>query len=85
MPLAELQRIKQWHARHRTEHPLESQLWDVVLTMWVVGWVGWIPASAFQQLWAIPLCLLAIAAPGLYSAWRVKAHREHRLRCDWIR
>ncbi|GAC1606750.1 MAG: hypothetical protein NVS3B2_14720 [Ramlibacter sp.] len=85
MPLAELQRIKHWHARHRVEHPVEYQLWDAMLTLWVAGWVGWIPASAFHQLWAIPLCLLAVAAPGLYCAWRRKAHREQRVRCDWIR
>jgi hypothetical protein len=85
MPLTELQRIKQWHVTHRNDHPVEYQLWDAMLTLWVIGWVGWLPAYAFDQLWAIPACVLSIAAPGLYVAWRQKAHREHRLRCDWIR
>jgi hypothetical protein len=84
MPLAELQRIKQWHVRHRNDHPLEYQLWDAMLTLWVMGWVGWLPAWAFDELWAVPLCVLAIAAPSLYVAWRNKAHRARRLRCDWI-
>lgn len=85
MPLTELQRIKQWHISHRHDHPLEYQVWDAMLTLWVMGWVGWLPVYAFQQLWAIPLCVLAIAAPSLYAAWRSKAHRAHRLRCDWVR
>lgn len=84
MPLAELQRIKQWHVSHRHGHPVECQIWDAVLTLWVGGWVGWLPAYALQQLWAVPLCVLAIAAPSLYVAWRIKAHRDRRLRCDWI-
>ena len=85
LPLAELQRIKQWHISHRHDHPLEYQLWDAMLTLWVMGWVGWLPVYAFQQLWAIPLCVLAIAAPGLYAGWRTWAHRARRLRCDWAR
>ena len=35
MPLAELQRIKQWHIRRRHDHPLEYGLWDGMLTLWV--------------------------------------------------
>jgi hypothetical protein len=27
---------------------------------------------------------IAMSAPTLYVAWRVKAHRERRLRCDWL-
>ena len=85
MTLTELQRIKQWHVSHRGEHPLEYHVWDGMLTLWVMGWVGLLPAFAFEQLWAMPLCMLAMAAPGLYATWRIKAHRQHRLRCDWIR
>jgi hypothetical protein len=85
MPLAELQRIKQWHISHRHNHPLEYQLWDVMLTLWVMGWVGWVPVYVFDQLWAIPLLVLSISAPSLYAAWRTRAHRARRLRCDWVR
>lgn len=83
MTLAELQRIKEWHVAHRADHPLEYHLWDGVLTLWVMGWVGWLPAYAFDQLWALPLCMLAIATPGLYRNWRTRAHRQARVRCDW--
>lgn len=83
MTLDELQRIKQWHVAHRADHPVESHLWDAVLTFWLMGWVGWLPAFAFGAVWATPLCVLAMFAPTLYVAWRVKAHRTHRLRCDW--
>ena len=84
MKLVELQRIKQWHINHRQDHPLEYHLWDAMLTLWLMGWVGWLPAFAFDQLWAMPLCAAAMAAPSLYVAWRIKAHRASRLRCDWI-
>ena len=84
MTLTELQRIKHWHVVHRLEHPLEYHLWDSMLTLWMVGWVGWLPSYVFELLWAMPLCMLSMAAPSLYTAWRNKAHREHRVRCDWI-
>jgi hypothetical protein len=84
MTLAELQRIKQWHVRHQRDHPVEYQLWDVMLTLWLLGWVGWLPAFAFGALWAAPLLVAAMSAPALYVTWRVRAHRAHRLRCDWL-
>jgi hypothetical protein len=83
MTLDEMQRIKQWHVAHRRECPLQYHVWDAVLTVWMMGWVGWIPAMAFEALWAMPLCLLGMSAPNLYVAWRLKAHRKHRMRCDW--
>jgi hypothetical protein len=83
MSLDDLQRIKKWHVAHRQDHPVEYQIWDAMLTLWVMGWVGWLPAFAFDALWSAPLCVLAMAAPSLYVAWRLKAHRAGRLRCDW--
>ena len=82
--LAELQRIKKWHVAHKAEHPLEYQLWEAVLTLWVVGWVGWLPAFAFDAWWALPLCAVAMAAPGLYIGRRAKAHALQRVRCEWL-
>lgn len=84
MTLAELQRIKQWHVAHRADHPLEYHLWDGVLTLWMLGWVGMLPVAIFGVVLAFPLCLAGIAAPDLYIAWRTRAHRASRLRCDWI-
>ncbi len=84
MTLNELQRIKLWHVAHRVEHPLEYHLWDAVLTVWLVGWVGWLPAFAFEQVWTMPLCVLAMASPSIYVTWRRRAHCARKLRCDWI-
>jgi hypothetical protein len=84
LTLAELKRIKQWHVAHKADHPLEYQLWDAMLTLWVMGWVGWLPVLILGALWAWPLCLLALYAPGLYVDWRARAHQRRRLRCDWF-
>ena len=50
MTLDELQRIKQWHVDHRSDHPVEYHLWDAMLTLWLMGWVGWLPAFAFEAI-----------------------------------
>ncbi|HET6828067.1 MAG TPA: hypothetical protein VFH35_05285 [Ramlibacter sp.] len=84
MTLDELQRIKQWHVDHRSDHPVEYHLWDAMLTLWLMGWVGWLPAFALEAMWAAPLCMTAMFAPTLYVTWRCRAHRAQRLRCDWI-
>ena len=84
MTLDDLQRIKKWHIAHRHTHPVEYEAWDAMLTLWVVGCVGWIPTCALAVIWGLPLCAVAMAAPSLYVAWRLKAHRRGRLRCDWM-
>ena len=84
MDMAGLQRIKRWLVSHQQDHPVEYHTWDIMLTLWLMGWVGWIPAFAFDALWTVPLLVLGMSAPTLYVAWRAKAHREQRLRCDWI-
>lgn len=84
LSLRELERIKRWHVAHRLDHPLEYQLWDGMLTFWVMGWVGWVPAFYSHELWLVLLCVAGISAPGLYVRWRRKVHRAHRLRCDWL-
>jgi hypothetical protein len=81
--LARLQRIKKWHVSHKDDHPLEYQLWDAVLTLWVMGWTAWVPAFALDAPWAYPLCAMCIFLPGLYVRLRVSAHKAMRLRCDW--
>jgi hypothetical protein len=84
MNLDALQRIKRWHVAHQQEHPLEYHAWDAMLTLWIVGWVGWIPAFTFDALWAAPLLTAAMSAPAMYVAWRRRAHAQRRLRCDWV-
>ncbi|MES2976529.1 MAG: hypothetical protein V4757_23150 [Pseudomonadota bacterium] len=83
MSLQELHRIKLWHVSHKADHPLEYQLFDVVLAVWLMGWVGYLPAFMFA-VWAIPLCVLGTMAPHAYVSWRTRAHRAGRLRCDWV-
>ena len=84
MKLDELQRIKVWHAGHRATHPVEGHLWDLVLMLWLAGWIGWVPAFALDSLWCAPLCVLGMSAPDLYAGWRTRAHRRQRVRCDWL-
>lgn len=84
MTVDDMQRIKRWHVAHREDHPVEYHTWDTVLMLWVSGWVGWVPVYACEVIWALPLCLLAIAGPSLYVAGRRRVHRAGRLRCDWM-
>ena len=84
MTLNELQRIKQWHVAHRMDHPLEYHLWDLVLMVWMLGWVGWFPICAFGEPWTAPVCLVGIFVPSFYVAWRTRAHQRRTLRGDWI-
>lgn len=83
MNLDDFQRIKQWHVDHRADHPVEYHLWDTLLTAWLMGWIGWLPAFAFDAIWLTPLCVAGMAAPTLYVTWRARAHQARRLRCDW--
>lgn len=82
--LDQLQCIKQWHVHHRHNHPVEGQAWDVMLALWLMGWVGWLPAIVLGAFWAAPICLAGILIPSLYVAGRMKAHKAHWLRCDWL-
>lgn len=82
--LNELQRIKKWHVAHKADHPIEYQLLDLVLTLWLMGWVGWIPSLMFHALWALPLCGAAMVLPTGYVRARAKAHHARQLRCDWL-
>ncbi len=82
MGLEQLRRIKLWHVEHRAEHPLEYHLFDAVLTLWLAGWVGLLPAFLFCPP-ALLLCPAAAFAPAAYVGWRLRAHRARRLRCDW--
>ena len=84
LPMNELGRIRKWHLAHRADHPLEYQIWDAMLILWVMGRVGWLPAFALGALWCFPLCLLAMMAPSLYVMWRGHAHATQKLRCDWL-
>lgn len=79
-----LQGVKKWHIANQAEHPLELHLLDAVLTIWVMSWFAWMPLVIFEFEWLIPISLLGLMLPNLYIGWRIKAHTQHRLRCDWI-
>lgn len=82
--LNEIQRIKLWQVAHRREQPMEYRLWEAVLTIWVMGCVGWLPLLIVQAWWLVPLLALATFAPQIYVSWRTQACRAQRLRCDWL-
>lgn len=82
--LAKMQRVRQWHVSQQAVHPLEYHAWDAVLTLWMMGWIAWLPAYALDAFWAYPLCLLGIFLPRLYVHYRTQAHKTLRLRCDWL-
>ena len=50
MTLDQMASLKRWHVNHRHTGWLELQVWDLMLTLWVLGWAG------------LPLALLL--APG---------------------
>ena len=83
MTLNQLRDLKRWHVAHRQDHPLEYQVFDAVLTLWLLGWMGVPPALLLDQVMLLPLCLLAFLAPEIYRWLRVRLHRSQRLRCDW--
>lgn len=83
MTLNQLRDLKRWHVAHRQDHPLEYQVFDAVLTLWLLGWMGVPPALLLDQVMLLPLCLLAFLAPEIYRWLRVRLHRSARLRCDW--
>ncbi|MCY7369925.1 MAG: hypothetical protein LH479_03405 [Polaromonas sp.] len=82
--LRQMQRIRLRLLAQRAALPLEYNIWDGVLTVWIMGWIGWLPAYALEAYWAFPLCLLGIHAPRLYVKARTRAHAAGRLRCDWL-
>jgi hypothetical protein len=82
--LDSLQRLRLWHVQKRREKPREFQVFNAVLTVWMMGWVGWLPALVLSAWWALPLCAVAGVAPALYVQGRRRAHAAGRLRCDWL-
>ena len=84
LTLEELQRIRRWLVAHRADHPLEFHLWDAVMTLWVLGWMGIVPALLLDLPAWLPVCAVGLVTPSLYIRWRQRAHAVGRLRCDWL-
>ena len=83
MTLAQLHDLKVWHQRHWRQQPVEKQVWDVVLTLWLAGWVGFPSAWITHATWAEATCIPLLFLPSLYVAIRLRLHRAGMLRCDW--
>jgi hypothetical protein len=82
--LHQFEELKIWHLRQGRRHPVEKNLWDTVLTAWLIGCVGAPAAFLLHAGWAEVACLSALFLPGLYVTLRRWLHNKHLLRCDWI-
>ena len=85
MRLQQFQDLKLWHMRQGRRHPVEKALWDMVLTVWLVGWVGTPTAFMLHLGWAELACLSVLFLPSFYVAGRRRLHDTRKLRCDWIK
>jgi hypothetical protein len=83
MRMREFQALKVWYGQHG-RHPVERNVWDAVLTIWLLGWVGAPAAFLLHAGWAEGACLSVLFLPNLYVSLRRRLHRMRRLRCDWI-
>jgi hypothetical protein len=84
MTLDQYRELKVWHVRHEHDAPLEACVWNLVLTLWMLGWVGMPVALVLDVVALAAVAALLLFLPGRYVAWRAALHRNGRLRCDWI-
>jgi hypothetical protein len=83
MRLQEFHALKVWHSQHG-QHPVEKNVWEGVLIVWLIGWVGAPTAFLLHAERAEAACLGVLFLPGLYVGLRRWLHRTRRLRCDWV-
>jgi len=84
MTLDQYHALKLWHTRHSRDHPIEKDIWGIILTLWMSGWVGGAVALLLRVPLATVACMALLFLPRTYVALRSKLHRAGRLRCDWI-
>ena len=84
MKLVQFENLKAWHQRHWREQPLEKHVWDIVLTLWLAGWVGIPSAFLVHAGWAEAVCFSLLFLPSAYVALRRYLHRIGLVRCDWV-
>ena len=84
MTLAQYHALKVWHIRHCRDRPLEKAAWDLVLMLWMCGWVGLPAALLVDAPLAFGTCGALLFLPGAYVALRRRLHRRGVLRCDWV-
>ena len=83
MKLVQFENLRKWHQRHWRQQPVEKHVWDIVLTLWLVGWVGFPSAFLIHVGWAEAVCIALVFLPGAYVGLRRRLHRSGVLRCDW--
>ena len=83
MKLSQFENLRLWHLRHWREQPLEKHAWDMVLTFWLAGWVGFPSAWLLHAGWAETVCVALAFLLGGYVWLRRQLHRHGVLRCDW--
>jgi len=84
MSLIEVRRIRRWLHVNGSHRPLELCAWDLVLGLWLLGWLClpfWVLTGQAAML---PLSFAAMPLPTAYIAWRLYLHRSGQLRCDWL-
>ena len=84
MTLEQMSSIKRWHLGHRHRHPVEGQLWDLVLTLWVMSLLGVPVGLLIGSPLLSAVCLVLAVLPSLYTLLRRHLHRRGVLRCDWL-
>lgn len=84
MTLQQVSQVKRWLRLHGRAHRVETQAWDLILTLWLLGWVGLPPSLLLHEWQLLPGCLLGFLTPSLYAHLRLQLHRRGRLRCDWL-
>ncbi|WIV99465.1 MULTISPECIES: hypothetical protein [Roseateles] len=84
MTLQQVSQVIRWLRLHARDHRLEAQAWDVILTVWLLGWAGLPPSLLLHEWQWLPLCLLGFLMPSLYAHLRRQLHRRGQLRCDWL-
>ena len=84
MTVQQLSSVKRWHQSHRRDRSVEYQVWDMVLTCWVLGLVGLPAAVVLAPMGGVAACAALFCAPEAYVALRRGLHRRGWLRCDWL-
>jgi len=84
MTLEQFHSLKVWHQLHVRRSPVEKHVWDIVVTLWLMGIVGGPTAFLVHRGWAIAACFVLLFLPSAYVGLRRRLHRAHLLRCDWI-
>ena len=84
MTLDHYAQVKHWMLLHAAQHPVELAIWNLVMTCWVLSWMGLAPIVLTQAWRLLPVSLAAWLLPSAYARGRARLHRRGRLRCDWL-